>query len=148
MWVISEEKKGINHLKIESQIGSQRTVKILSLNWWLLQTSQLQFSDVLIFLLPQVSSIEYTLSDVKVSRLVEWEFKWTERFYLPSSDMECDVGGDDCTRISNNTKKLENKLIPAKCIMNHRSLTISESNITNLLSTVETRTKGKHLSSI
>ena len=55
--------------------------------------------------------------------------------------MECDVGGDDCTRISNNTKKLENKLIPVKCIKNQKSLAITESNITNLLSTTETRIK-------
>ena len=26
--------------------------------------------------------------------------------------MECDVGGDDCTRIRRSTKKLENKLMP------------------------------------
>ena len=55
--------------------------------------------------------------------------------------MECDVGGDDCTRISNNTKKLENKLIPVKCIKNQKSLVITESNITNLLSTTEISTK-------
>ena len=32
--------------------------------------------------------------------------------YLPSLDMDAEVGGDDCTKISSNIKKLENKLIP------------------------------------
>lgn len=46
------------------------------------------------------------------------------KLYLPKSDIECDVGGDDCTRISKSTKKLENKLIPEKKAFRKTSMII------------------------
>ena len=42
------------------------------------------------------------------------------QIHLPNLDMDAEVGGDDCTKISSNMKKLENKLIPENSgKMNH-----------------------------
>ena len=40
--------------------------------------------------------------------------------YLPSSDIDADVGGEDWTRIRSRTKKLEKRLMPGNIITSFR----------------------------